>query len=110
VPLVEAERPRGRCPGARSNRPLCLAEKLVEQNAAQPPALVLCGNVGVPDQSHILDRLHTRDTDQDTIDLDAVEVDALGNLVSQLLTGMYGSFQRSAGIMPRYAWAASLMI
>jgi hypothetical protein len=79
----EPDRPCGGSPGAHQDRPLCLLERVVEQDAAQALAPVRGANVGMADQVHVLDRLDTHNTDQDIIGFTPERPDALAELVRQ---------------------------
>ena len=68
---------------------------------ADAATLALGHDVGVPDQVHVAHRLDAHDPEQRAAVLVAPELDPRGDLPVELLAGMYGSCQRSAGITPR---------
>src|SRR3954466_13710925 len=64
VALVEPNSPRGRGPGAHQHRPCGDSQQVLEQRAADAPALRLRNDIRVPDEVHVSNRLDAHDPDE----------------------------------------------
>src|ERR1700688_3808590 len=85
IPFVEADRPYGLRPGSYQHRTLLKPPQMRQQVRSNTAFLVTCADIGVPDQSHVLDRLNAHHTLQRFIFLVPPEGNTLFDFMMKLV-------------------------